>query len=160
MTTKLTIQDVFAMFEPFGISGAKVNAILDNCKDRSQAFNVFEGLKAQAMVRYEEMRAGEVSAARFQEVKPIYERLMGISLKNYTPKKKKPQSDKPIDRENMHRSKTVRQVARIGDMMRNKDVDGLMALLDSDSEDPAERLAAEDLIREFERIAKNLGKKK
>ena len=160
MATKITIQDVFAMFEPFGMSAKQVNSILDNCKDRSQAFNVFEGLKSQVMVRYEEMRAGEVSAAKFQEVKPIYDRLMGIMLKNYTPKNKRPKPSAQVDRDKLRRSKSFRKVARIGEMMRNKDVDGLMGLLDSDSGDPVEREASEALIREFERIAKNLGKKK
>ena len=149
---KLTIQDVFEMFEVFGISSARVNRILDNCKDRSQAFNVFEGLKAQVTIRYEDMRAGEVSAERFQEIKPTYERLMKISLKSYKPKPKKPD---PKQRQRIHDTNTFRRMARVGEMIQNKDVDGLMRMLDTDSEDPKERAAAEKILHDFaERMRK------
>ena len=152
---KLTIQDVFAMFEPFGISSQQVNRILDSCKDKSQAFNLFEGLKAQATIRYEEMRGGEVSVQRFQEIKPTYERLMGIRLKNYTPKRK-PQ--KQTGSGKIRDSKTFNQVLSLGDMMAKKDVDGIMRLLDSDPADPKERKVAEAIIRQFENITKRRGK--
>ncbi len=152
---KLTIQDVFAMFGPFGISAQRVNRILDSCKDKSQAFNLFEGLKAQVTIRFEEMRAGEVSVQRFQEIKPTYERLMGIKLKNYTPKKK---SQKQSGSGKIRDSKTFNQVLSLGDMMAKGDVDGIMKLLDSDPADPKERKIAEAIIRQFENVTKRTRK--
>lgn len=146
---KLTIQDVFAMFEPFGISAREVNETLDRCKDRSAAFNVFEGLKARATIRYEEMRSGEVSAVRFQEVKPLFERLMGIKLKNYNPKRRKtPKS--PAGDKDFRNSDVYKKMAQVGGMIANKDVEGLMRMLDSDYGDPSERAAAEKIIEDFE----------
>ncbi len=91
----LTLQDVFSMFEPFGISSAEVTTALNACKDKSEAFNRFEGLKGLVSVRFEEMRMGDVSKERLEEVRPIYERLIGISLKNYTPQPKSKPTPKP-----------------------------------------------------------------
>lgn len=91
----LSLQDVFAMFEPFDITSAEVTTSLNACKDKSEAFNRFEGLKGLVSGRFEEMRMGDVSKERLEEVRPIYERLIGISLKNYTPQPKSKPTPKP-----------------------------------------------------------------
>ena len=83
------------MFEPFGIDAEEVTTALNTCKDKSEAFNRFEGLKGLVSVRFEEMRMGDVSKERLKEVRPIYERLIGISLKNYTPQPKSKPTPKP-----------------------------------------------------------------
>lgn len=82
---KLTIQDVFKMFEPFGIPAQEVADYLNASKDKTQAFNVFEGLKARVQLRWKEMVEGEASLAEVQALRQTYERLMKISLKNYSP---------------------------------------------------------------------------
>lgn len=147
---KLTQSDVFMMFEPFGISSERVVEVLDSCADKSEAFNAFEGLKSLATIRYEEMRSGEVSAARFQEVKPTFERLMRISLKNYTPKKKNPPTEEE-DKEKMRNSKAVRQMAKISRMLKKGDAAGLMKLLDPDADSAEEKEAVEALLRRFQK---------
>jgi hypothetical protein len=123
---KLTIQDVFDMFEPFGIRAERVTAVLNSCKDKGEADNAFEGLKGLVTARYEEMRGGGVSSERFQKVKPIYERLIKISLKNYNPPKGKgdPANEK------------VRAAANIYELIKSKDIAGLSRLLENDAVDP------------------------
>lgn len=145
---KLTQADVFSMFESFDISSERVVEVLDSCADKDEAFNAFEGLKSLATIRYEEMRSGEVSAARFQEIKPTFERLMRISLKNYTPKKKKETTDEE-DREKMRNSKAVLQMAKISKMLKNGDVTGLMKLLDPEADSREEKEAVEVMMRRF-----------
>lgn len=170
---KLTIQDVFKMFEPFGISVQKVTKTLNACEDRSAAFNAFEGLKCLVTLRYEEMRGGDVSLERFKEVKPTYERLMSIQLKNYTPpKKKEPEKKKDpkksassnkdtlsdlIDEMKMRKSKSFQRMSDWARMMKEKDADGLMKLLDPDGDPATEREALDILIRKFH---EDMGKEK
>ncbi len=147
---KLTQADVFKMFEPFGITSERVVEVLDSCADKDEAFKAFEGLKSLATIRYEEMRDGEVSAQRFQEVKPTFERLMRISLKNYTPKKKKDPTDEE-DIEKMRGSKAVLQMAKISKMLRKGDAAGLMKLLDPSADSSEEKEVVEALLRRFQK---------
>lgn len=147
---KLTQADVFKMFEPFGIASERVVEVLDSCADNGEAFRAFEGLKSLATIRYEEMRGGEVSAQRFQEVKPVFERLMRISLKNYTPKKKKPPTEEE-DKEKMRNSKVVLQMAKISKMLKKGDAAGLMKLLDPDADSAEEKEAVEAFLRKFQK---------
>lgn len=147
---KLTQVDVFKMFEPFGILYERVVRVLDSCADKDEAFRAFEGFKSLATIRYEEMRGGEVSAQRFQEVKPVFERLMRISLKNYTPKKK----EKPTDEEDMKKmrnSKAVLQMAKISKMLKKGDAAGLMKLLDPEANSTEEKEAVEAMLRKFQK---------
>jgi hypothetical protein len=147
---KLTQADVFKMFEPLGITSERVVEVLDSCADNGEAFRAFEGLKSLATIRYEEMRGGEVSAQRFQEVKPVFERLMRISLKNYTPKKKKPPTEEE-DKEKMRNSKVVLQMAKISKMLKKGDAAGLMKLLDPDADSAEEKEAVEAFLRKFQK---------
>ena len=147
---KLTQADVFKMLEPFGIPSKRVVEVLDSCADKDEAFKAFEGFKSLATIRYEEMRDGEVSAQRFQGVKPVFERLMRISLKNYTPKKK----EKPTDEEDMKKmrnSKAVLQMANISKMLKKGDAAGLMKLLDPEASSPEEKEAVEAMVRRFQK---------
>ena len=95
----LTVQDVFAMFEPFGIASKKVNATLDACDDRRAAYNSFEGMKTLVQLRWDEMVAGDVSQETLDKLRPTYERLMKISLKNYTPRPIETEADKKLGRD-------------------------------------------------------------
>jgi len=136
---KLTQSDVFKMLEPFGIPSNRVVEVLDSCADKDEAFKAFEGFKY-----------GEVSAQRFQGVKPVFERLMRISLKNYTPKKK----EKPTDEEDMKKmrnSKAVLQMANISKMLKKGDAAGLMKLLDPEASSPEEKEAVEAMVRRFQK---------
>ena len=148
--TKLTQADVFKMLEPFGIPSKRVVEVLDSCADKGEAFKAFEGFKSLATIRYEEMRGGEVSASRFQEIKPVFERLMRISLKNYTPKKKENPTDEE-DMKKMRNSKAVLQMANISKMLKKGDAAGLMKLLDPEANSTEEREAVEAMMRRFQK---------
>lgn len=140
---KLTLQDVFDMFEPFGIRSARVTAVLNACEDKEQAQEAFENLKLVVKRKYEQMRSGEVSAQRFQKIKPLYERLMNITLKNYNPPKK----DSEIDAK-------VRKAAQIHDMLKRKDIAGISRLL---GEDPVDAEDQQNIVNE---ILSRFGKRK
>lgn len=147
----LTIKNVFEMFEIFGIPASQVNQTLDECEDKLQAFNAFEGLKIQATIRYEEMQSGEVSAAQLQEAGETHERLMKISLKNYTPKKKKAPRR---DIKDLYNTNTYRRLGDIIHAVQTKNADELMRFLGVDPKDPRERRAAEFMILRFEKFTK------
>lgn len=137
--SKLTLQDVFSMFEPFGIRSERVIAVLNSCDDKEQAAEAFENLKLVASNRYDDMRSGSVSTQKFQEVKPLYERLMKISLKNYNP----PKRDSDVDAK-------VRNAAKIHEMLKNKDIAGIASLLGEDLVDAAEQESiVSDILRRF-----------
>jgi hypothetical protein len=136
----LTIQDVFDMFEPFGIRAARVTSVLNACADKGEAEEAFEGLKGVVTERYNEMRSGDVSPEQFRKVKPIYERLMKIGLKNYNPPKRK---DSPVDEK-------VRNAARIYDMLKKKDIAGLSRLLGEEPVDSeVEQNIIDDILSRF-----------
>jgi len=142
---KLTLQDVFDMFEPFGIRAARVTAVLNACEDKEGAADAFESLKLVVKRRYEKMRSGDASAQKLQEVKPVYERLMNITLKNYNPPKPE---ESGIDSK-------VRRAAKIHDLLKNKDMVGIGKLL---GEDPPE--GAEEQQNIVSEILSRFGSKK
>lgn len=141
---KLTLQDVFDMFEQFGIRSARVTAVLNACEDKEGAADAFENLKLVVKRRYEKMRSGDVSAQKFQEVKPVYERLMNITLKNYNP-------PKPKDSE---MNANVRRAAKIHEMLKNKDIAGISSLL---GEEPVDAKEQQNIVNQ---ILSRFGKKK
>jgi len=147
--SKLTQTELFKMFEPFGITSERVVDTLEACGSKEEAAQAFEGLKSLATIRYEEMRSGEVSTQRFQEVKPTHERLMRICLKNYTPKKKKPLTEDE-ENEKVLGSKSVRKLAEVGNLLKNGNVAGLMDLLDPDADKDGEREALEIIMRRIQ----------
>ena len=126
---KLTLQDVFDMFEPFGIQSSRVIVVLASCDDKEQAASAFENLKLVVRDRYKQMQSGSVSAARLREVKPVYERLMNITLKNYNPPRS---ADSELDA-------GVRKAAKIHELLKNKDIAGISKLLGNEPVDDEEQ---------------------
>jgi hypothetical protein len=111
------------MFDPFGIPKSQVIETLNSCKDSSEARRAFLGLKVMAYGNFMKMDAKGLSDLRRIELMAITERLKNIDLKNYNP----PNSKGP------NLDSKVRTTANIYDMLKNKDIDGLMGMLDPDS---------------------------
>ena len=126
--TKLTLQDVFDMFEPFGIPAARVIAVLNSCENKEEAAAAFEDLKLIVTKRYEKGEAIELES--------IYKRLMNISLKNYTPPKPE---DSGVDAK-------VRQAAKIHELLKEKDIAGISKLL---GEDPVDGEDQQNIISDI-----------
>jgi len=148
---KLTLQDVFGMFEPFGIPKSQVIETLNACEDKHEAAKAFLGLKVMAYGNYMQMESKGLSNLRRIELMAITERLKKIELKNYNP---------PTTKEPNLDSK-VRTTANIYDMLKRKDVDGLMGMLDPDSHANRDRANkfVDSLIKEVNR-RKDKGKGK
>jgi hypothetical protein len=89
------MKEILAMFSEFGFEEA---AIRHQLAQGSSAFNAFEGLKLQLEDRWGVM-CQETSAARQQELKPIYDRLQAITMKSRTTRADK----QKVDRERLRR---------------------------------------------------------
>ncbi|NIT77289.1 MAG: hypothetical protein GWN58_22820 [Anaerolineae bacterium] len=74
------LSEVIAMFEQFGMPEEYVRRAM---AVGESAFNAFEGLKSCLQLRWAEL-CQELSAERQAELKPIYDRLMKISMKSRT----------------------------------------------------------------------------
>lgn len=131
------------MFEPFGIPNSQVIQTLNSCKDKYEASKAFLGLKVMAYGNYMQMESKGLSNLRRIELMAITERLKKIELKNYNP---------PTNKEPNLDSK-VRATANIYDMLKRKDVDGLMSMLDPDSHANRDRANkfVDSLIKGFDR---------
>ncbi len=74
------LDEVLDMFEKFGMPREYVTRAM---AVGESAFNAFEGLKSCLQLRWGEL-CQELSAESQAELKPVYDRLMGISMKSRT----------------------------------------------------------------------------
>ena len=76
----MTLNEVISMFEQFGFHEQHVRRAL---AAGDSAFNAFEGLKMTLQLQWGDM-CQELSVDRQKELRPIYDRLMKISMKSRT----------------------------------------------------------------------------
>lgn len=81
---KLSMNDILAMFELFSFTRSYVNDALAKARDKDDAFDIFEGLKTQLQARWLNLQS-DLKSERIKQLRPAFERLQKIKLKNYKP---------------------------------------------------------------------------
>jgi hypothetical protein len=76
----MKLGEVVRLFEQFGFHEAHVR---DALAAGDSVFNAFEGLKTTLMLHWDEMNQTE-PIDKLKELKPVYDRIMGLSLKSAT----------------------------------------------------------------------------
>jgi hypothetical protein len=78
-----SLPEIITLFELFGFNEQHVRQAL---AAGDSAFNAFEGLKTTLQLRWGEM-CQELSVDKQKELRPVYDRLMGITMKSRKTKK-------------------------------------------------------------------------
>lgn len=74
----MKLNEIIKLFEHFGFASGNVK----DCLSRGDsAFNAFEGLKTKLQFKWDTMNQ-ELSSEKLIELKPIYDRIMKITLKS------------------------------------------------------------------------------